>query len=76
VLHLTQEFDKQVRELVSKFAQEQKKLPDMVKELKLDINAVDFATNLAKHRTALETMRTRTVKIRLNLLHNKSEKEI
>jgi hypothetical protein len=34
---------------------------------------VDFATKLATHRTTLETMRTRTVKMRLALLVNNKE---
>jgi len=74
-LNLPQQFDVDARALVAQFAKEQNKMPDMLKELGLNIEATDFAVKLAKHRTALETMRTRTVKIRLNLLYNKSTEE-
>ena len=75
VLNKPQEFDVEVRNALQKFMKEQKKLPEMVKSLWLDIDKLDFATKLATHRTTLETMRLRTVKMRLSLLVNKSEDE-
>ena len=68
-----QEFEKEIRSALEKFMKEQNKLPDMVKQLWLNIDKIDFATKLATHRTTLETMRLRTVKMRLALLVNKKE---
>lgn len=68
-----QEYEIKIRAALEKFMKEQNKLPDMVKSLWLNIDKIDFATTLAQHRTTLETMKQRTVKMRLSLLVNKSE---
>lgn len=75
ILNQPQEFEVDIRNSLEKFIKEQNKLPDMVKSLGLNIDKVEFATKLATHRSTLETMRTRTVKMRLALLVNKSENE-
>lgn len=75
ILNKPQEFDVDIRKNLELFIKQQNKLPDMVKHLWLNIDKIDFATKLATHRTTLETMRTRTVKMRLSLLVNKSEEE-
>lgn len=66
----TPEFDTEIRNHVQNFINEQKKLPAMIKELGLSIDDINFAEKLATHRSALEKMRTRTVKMRLNMLIN------
>jgi len=66
------ELDTQLRAKTSEFSKEQNRLPDLVKELKLDINSVHFAVELAKHKNKLEHMRMRTVNMRVNMLTNAS----
>lgn len=75
ILNKPQEYEVDIRNGLDKFIKEQHKLPDMVKSLWLNMDKIDFATKLATHRSTLETMRTRTVKMRLSLLVNKSEEE-
>lgn len=75
ILNKPQEFEVDIRNSLQTFMKQQNKLPDMVKQLGLNIDKVEFATKLATHRTTLETMRNRTVKMRLSLLVNKSEDE-
>jgi hypothetical protein len=64
-----------LRDETAKFSREQNKLPDLVKELKLDINSIQFAEQLAKHRNKLEIMRMRTVNMRVNMLVNATPKK-
>lgn len=75
-LNKPQEFDVAIRKQLADFAKSQNKLPDMIKQLNLNMDAVDFAEKIAKHKTTLERMKMRTVKLRLKLLTNKGEDKL
>lgn len=68
------DFDSLIRKKIAEFAEKQKRLPDLVKELQLDINAIDFAEQLVKHKVTLEKMRQRTVSMKLDMLENEHPK--
>ncbi len=69
-----EDYDQQIRQKIGEFSEKQKRLPDLVKELNLDINARDFSEKLAAHKTVLERMRNRTVMMRVNMLINAKPK--
>lgn len=71
----TPEFDIAVRALFAEFVKENKKLPDFVKELKLDIDAANFSEKLATHRQALHKMKLRNVKMKLSMLINTDKED-
>lgn len=71
----TPEFDTEVRALFAEFVKENKKLPDLVKELKLDIDAANFSEKLATHRQALHKMKLRNVKMKLSMLTNTDKQD-
>jgi len=71
----TPEFDTEVRKIFAEFVQENKKLPEFVNELKLDIDAKNFAEKLATHREALQKMKMRNVKMKLSMLTNTDNKD-
>lgn len=64
------DYDKKIREKIGEFSDKQKRLPDLVKELKLDLNAIDFSEKLVVHKWVLEKIRNRTVDMRINMLVN------
>ena len=71
----TPEFDAEVRALFAEFVKENKKLPEFVKELKLDIDAKNFSEKLATHREALHKMKLRNVKMKLSMLTNTDKED-
>lgn len=74
-LNKPQEFEVAIRRQLADFAKKQNRLPDMIKQLDLQVDDVNFAEKIANHKITLERMKMRTVKLRLRLLTNKSEDE-
>lgn len=70
-----EDYDKLIRAKIGEFSKKQNRLPDLVKELWLDINAKEFSEKLAAHKNVLERMRNRTVNMRLNMMINAHPKQ-